>query len=55
MNTVEAIDGRSRSKKRKDMDVIDGGDDDLVSEISVVGQQNMAVMQFEANLVEDAS
>jgi hypothetical protein len=54
MNLVEVQDGkqRVRSKKRGEVELIEGGEEDLVSEQSVAGTQNMAVMQFEANLLE---
>ena len=38
MNLVDVKDGRSRSKKRKgDVELLDGGEDDLISEQSVSG------------------
>jgi hypothetical protein len=37
MNLVDVKDGRTRSKKRKDVELIEGGEDDLISEQSVTG------------------
>lgn len=51
MTVVDVKDGRTRSKKRKgDVELLDGGEDDLVSEHSAT---NMAKLQFEANIIEE--
>eukprot|EP00347_Sterkiella_histriomuscorum_P006800 403351385 len=55
MGLVGVQDGRSRSKKRRgDVELLEDGQDDLVSENSHQLQQN-AMVQFQANMVEDSN
>ena len=51
MSLVDAVDGQTRKKKKGDVEVLNGGEDDMFAEDHVVGTN----MQFESALVEDVN